>query len=150
MSVQVYVYDLSNGLAAVFAPMVIGAPLEAVFHTSVVVFGKEYYIDQGIKCAAPGTTKYGVPREVLERGTTEVPEDVFEDFLEELRTHEAGKYSAAAYDLFDNNCNHFSDVVLDFLVGRGLDERILTLPQQVLALPNGRALRQMLSRGQPW
>lgn len=145
--VKVYVYDLSHGLAAVYAPTILGVPLEAIFHTSVVVYGKEHYIDQGIKIATPGTTKYGLPKEVLDVGTTYVLQDILDDFLQELRDHEENKYHALSYDLFDNNCNHFTDVVMEFLVGKNLEDRILKLPQQVLATPNGQMLRQMLGGG---
>lgn len=142
-TVKVYVYDLSHGLARVYAPMVLGISLDAIYHTSVVVYGKEYYIDQGVKVAlTPGTTKYGTPVEVIDMGETEVPEELFDDYLEEHRN--AGKYHPATYDLFDNNCNHFTDDSLQFLVGQPLVERILTLPQQVLATPAGQSLRGML------
>lgn len=144
--VKVNVYDLSGGLAALYSPMILGSSIEAIYHTLVVVYGKEYYIDQGIKShPTPGQTKYGVPKEVLEMGNTFIPEEVFDEFLEDLRNHDQGKYTSLGYDLFDNNCNHFTDVVLDFLVGKNLEDRILKLPQQVLATPNGQMLRQMLS-----
>lgn len=142
-------YDLSHGLAAMYAPMMLGINLEAIFHTSVVVHGKEHYIDQGIKvCERPGTTKYGNPREIITMGSTGVPSDLLMDFLEDLRQHDGKKYDAVLYDLFDNNCNHFSDVLCEFLVGKNLEDRILHLPQQVLATPNGQMLKQMLLQQQ--
>lgn len=145
-TVQVYVYDLSRGLAAVYLPMVLGVQLDAIYHTSVVVWGKEYYIDQGIKvCEQPGTTKYGTPREVMAVGETEVPQEIFDDFLDDLRNHKDQKYHALLYDLFDNNCNHFTDVVIEFLAGTNLEERILGLPQQVLNTPNGKMLKAILA-----
>lgn len=141
--VQVYVYDISRGLAAVYAPMVLGIPLDAIYHTSIVVYGKEFYIDQGIKIATrPGTTKFGAPKEVLNLGYTYVTEDIFNDYINELK--QEFKYTAAAYDLFNNNCNHFTDKVGEFVSGKNLEDRILKLPEQVLATPNGLLLRQML------
>lgn len=146
--VKVYVYDLSHGMAAAYSPMILGQQIDAIYHTSVVAFGKEYYIDQGIKvCAKPGTTKYGLPREVIDMGMLLIDEEICDDFLAELRSHEEGRYLASAYDLFDNNCNHFTDVLLEFLVGRNLEDRILKLPEQVLAHPNGQLLKQMLGGG---
>lgn len=145
--VKVYVYDLSHGLAAVYAPVILGIPLDGIYHTSTVVHGKEYYIDQGIKEAIPGTTKYGTPREVIDMGETYVTKDILEDFLQELRVREDKKYHASKYDLFDNNCNHFTDTVLEFLTGSHLEDRILGLPQRVLASPNGMLLRQMIGGG---
>lgn len=46
--VQVYVYDLSRGLARNYSRMFLGTEIEAIYHTSVVVRGKEYYLDRGI------------------------------------------------------------------------------------------------------
>ncbi|KAK7686782.1 hypothetical protein QCA50_009853 [Cerrena zonata] len=144
-SVKVYVYDLSHGMAAVYSPMILGSRIDAIYHTSVVVYGKEHYIDQGIKSwPEPGTTKYGTPKEVIDMGHTYVTEDILDDFLDELKNHEEMKYSAIKYDLFDNNCNHFTDVLLEFLVGKNLEDRILKLPQQVLSSPNGEMLKQLL------
>lgn len=143
--VKVYVYDLSHGLAAIYSPMILGKQIDAIYHTLIVVFGKEYYIDQGIKTwPTPGTTKYGTPKEVLSLGSTYVTEDIFNDFLDELRNHDEMKYDAIKYDLFDNNCNHFTDTLLEFLVGKNLEDRILKLPQEVLNSANGAMLRQML------
>lgn len=148
LPVKVYVYDLSHGLAAIYSPMVLGRAIEGIFHTSVVYNNKEYYIDQGIKiCEAPGTTKYGLPKEVLSVGDTYVLQEILEEFIEELRAHEDQRYHALKYDLFDNNCNHFTDVLIEFLVGKNLEDRILKLPQQVLDTPNGQMLRQMLGGG---
>ena len=42
--VTLYVYDLSQGMASTFGPMLIGRPIEGVWHTSVVVFGKQTQI----------------------------------------------------------------------------------------------------------
>lgn len=146
---KVYVYDLSHGLAAIYAPLILGINIDAIYHTSVVVYDKEHYINQGISTSTPGTTKYGTPIEILDMGETFVTPDIFEDFLDELRNHEDLKYNSVKYDLFDNNCNHFTDVLLDFLVGKNLEDRILKLPQQVLNSPNGHILRQMIGSYQP-
>ena len=48
-SVQVYAYDLTQGMAKIYGPMFIGKPVEAIYHTSVVVFGKEYFFGGGIQ-----------------------------------------------------------------------------------------------------
>lgn len=145
--VKVHVYDLSHGLAALYSPQFLGKSIDAVYHTLVVAFGKEYYIDQGIKASEVGRTKYGIPKEVLDVGETYITEDILIDFLDDLRNHDQQKYHALAYDLFENNCNHFTDVVMEFLVGKNLEDRILKLPQEVLSSPMGPMLRQMLNGG---
>lgn len=145
--VKVYVYDLSRGLASVLSPQILGVSLDAIYHTSIVIYDKEYYIDQGIKInSPPGTTKYGTPIEIKSYGKCYITPDILDEFLQELRTHPDMKYSAEKYHLFDNNCNHFTSVMLEFLTGNPLDEYILELPQQVLNTPNGQLLRLMLEQ----
>lgn len=144
-NVQVYVYDLSHGLARMYSPMVLGVSIDAIYHTSVVVRNKEYYLDQGIKVNVPGQTKYGTPIEILEIGKTYVNDEILTDFLNDLKNHEDMKYHAMSYDLFTNNCNHFTDVLIEFLCGKNLEERILKLPEAVLNTPNGQLLQQMIS-----
>lgn len=146
-TVQVYVYDLSQGLARVYSPMLLGILIDAIYHTSVVIRNKEYYLDQGIKVnSPPGHTKYGTPIEVLEIGTTGVDDELLNDFINELKNHDEMKYHAVNYNLFTNNCNHFTDVVIDFLCGKNLKDRILKLPDTVLNTPNGQLLQQMLGQ----
>ena len=145
-TVQVYVYDLSQGLARVYSPMLLGILIDAIYHTSVVIRNKEYYLDQGIKVnSPPGHTKYGTPIEVLEIGTTGVDDELLNDFINELKNHDEMKYHAVNYNLFTNNCNHFTDVVIDFM-WQNLEDRILKLPDTVLNTPNGQLLQQMLGQ----
>ena len=146
-TVQVYVYDLSQGLARVYSPMLLGILIDSIYHTSVVIRNKEYYLDQGIKVnSPPGHTKYGTPIEVLEIGTTGVDDELLNDFINELKNHDEMKYHAVNYNLFTNNFNHFTDVVIDFLCGKNLEDRILKLPDTVLNTPNGQLLQQMLGQ----
>lgn len=144
--VKVHVYDLSQGLARVYAPMILGIDLDAIYHTGVVVYDKEHYIDQGVKANYPGTTKYGSPIEVIDVGSTYISPEIFEEYLNELRVED--RFQPHKYDLFENNCNHFTDHMLEFLVGKNLDSRILNLPQQVLNTPNGHLLKQMIGSQQ--
>lgn len=147
--VKVYVYDLSKGLAPILSPQILGIRLDAIYHTSIVIYNKEFYIDQGIKVnSPPGTTKYGTPIEIKSYGKCYITPDIFDEFLQDLKDRPDMKYSAVSYDLFDNNCNHFTSVMLEFLTGNTLEDRILTLPQQVLTTPNGQMLKQLLGGSQ--
>ena len=38
--VQVYIYDLSQGMASQLGPQLIGRPIEGIWHTAVVVHGQ--------------------------------------------------------------------------------------------------------------
>ncbi len=39
--------DLTNGLASVLGPMLLGQPVEGAWHTSIVVGNKEYFFGGG-------------------------------------------------------------------------------------------------------
>lgn len=56
MKVLLYVYDLSGGLARQLSLPLTGKFIEGIWHTSVVVFGREVYYGQGILESRPGTT----------------------------------------------------------------------------------------------
>ncbi|KAF9770363.1 hypothetical protein IL306_012096 [Fusarium sp. DS 682] len=52
-----------------------------------------------------------------------------------------------AYDLFHHNCNNFSDSFANFLLGKGIPEHIVKMPQAVLDSPMGRMLLPQLTQG---
>ena len=54
--------------------------------------------------------------------------------------------SRQAYDLFKHNCNNFSDSFATFLLGKGIPDHILHMPQAVLDSPMGRALLPQLTQ----
>ena len=42
-AVELYVYDLTNGLAKQISPMMLGIQVDAIFHTAIVIAGTEYF-----------------------------------------------------------------------------------------------------------
>jgi hypothetical protein len=54
--VLLYVYDLSGGLARQLSLPLTGKYIEGIWHTSVVVYGREVYYGQGILESVPGMT----------------------------------------------------------------------------------------------
>ncbi|XP_073952958.1 uncharacterized protein [Choristoneura fumiferana] len=51
--VDLYIYDLTQGLAAILSPAIMGRQVEGVWHTSLVVFRGEYYYGGGGVACAP-------------------------------------------------------------------------------------------------
>eukprot|EP00291_Cryptomonas_curvata_P007298 CAMPEP_0172192564 /NCGR_PEP_ID=MMETSP1050-20130122/24398_1 /TAXON_ID=233186 /ORGANISM="Cryptomonas curvata, Strain CCAP979/52" /LENGTH=112 /DNA_ID=CAMNT_0012867881 /DNA_START=12 /DNA_END=347 /DNA_ORIENTATION=+ len=109
----------------------LGKQIDGIWHTGVVVFGKEYYFGGGIQAGTPFMTPYGRPVEVVPLGDTHIPKDVFQDFLQEI----GPRFSMETYDLLQNNCNNFSQEVAMFLTGRALPPHITGLPAEVLNSP---------------
>lgn len=64
---------------------ILGFQLDAIYHTSIQVNGREYVYDGGIIAIAPGSSHLGQPMEKMHLGTTNLPIDVIEEFLDSLR-----------------------------------------------------------------
>jgi desumoylating isopeptidase 1 len=138
--VTVLLYDLSQGMAKTMSLGLIGKQLDGIWHTSVVVYGKEYCFGQGIEEMIPGNAPYGHPVQRFDMGFTEIPKEVFLDYMNTLRT----VWTAEKYHLFDNNCNSFSNEVCNFLVGKDIPSFITGLPAEFLNTPMGQMLKPLL------
>jgi thiol-disulfide isomerase/thioredoxin len=141
MEVQLYVYDLSQGIAKQMSLQFLGTQIDAVYHTSLVFDGVEYFFGAGVQtCRPPGTTHHGRPIEIIPLGNTELPFETILDYLESLKE----VYTPESYDLFTHNCNNFTNDFAMFLFGRGIPGHITNLPAKVLETPFGQMLRPQL------
>jgi hypothetical protein len=64
---------------------ILGFQLDAIYHTSIELNGKEYVYDGGIIAIRPGSSHLGQPLEKIPLGRTNLPMDVIEEFLDSLR-----------------------------------------------------------------
>ncbi|RDX49944.1 DUF862-domain-containing protein [Lentinus brumalis] len=135
--VQLYVYDLSNGLAKQLSRQLTGRQIDGIWHTSVVVFGKEVFYGQGISIVKPGQSHHGQPLQILDMGETAIDEQTFDEYLAEVRDH----YTADKYHLLEFNCNSFTNDCIGFLTGGSIPAWIKDLPSDFLSTPFGAALR---------
>ncbi|OBZ71746.1 Desumoylating isopeptidase 1 [Grifola frondosa] len=135
--VQLYVYDLSNGLAQQLSLQLTGRQINGIWHTSVVVFGQEIFYGQGICTTKPGQSHHGQPLQMLDMGDTAIDEETFQEYLTEMREH----YTADKYHLLDWNCNSFTNDCVGFLTGNAIPSWIKDLPSDFLSTPFGAALR---------
>ncbi|KAL1302295.1 hypothetical protein AAFC00_002712 [Neodothiora populina] len=140
MDVELYVYDLSKGLARVMSMGLVGIQIDAVYHTSIVLGGVEYFYGAGVQTCLPGQTHHGQPMEIIKLDKTELPMDVVLSYLESLKE----LYTYENYDLFSHNCNNFTHDFSMFLVGKGIPEHITSLPSQVLNTPFGAMIKNQL------
>lgn len=105
-NVRLRCYDLSQGMAAQFAPM-FGLQLEAIWHTGIEFQGTEYFFSGGIQMMPPQQVErtFGLrPTKVLDLGETTKTKQQLESFLRSIHP----RFTAATYDLFNHNCNHFT------------------------------------------
>ena len=83
----------------------------------------------------------GTPTKTIDLGTTEIPEEIFMELLQDIAPH----WNASTYDLFNHNCNNFTNEVANLVMGHGIPEDIVGLPQEFLATPLGQSLAPMLT-----
>lgn len=143
-SVKLHLYDLSQGMAKQFSGSMLGKQIDGIWHTGIVVYGREYFYGGGICDDVPGKTPYGIPIKTIDLGVTEIPKDMFMDFLREINP----KFLPEKYDLFKNNCNNFSDECAQFLVGEKIPSYITGLPEEVLKTPLGKMLQPTITQMQ--
>jgi len=140
MEVQLYVYDLTHGMARGMSKQFLGIQIDAVYHTSLVFNNIEYFFGAGVQTCYPGATHHGRPMEIIPMGTTQLPLETILEYLESLKE----VYTAESYDLFAHNCNNFTNDFSMFLVGKGIPDHITSLPQKVLDTPFGQMLKPQL------
>lgn len=158
-AVELLVYDVSKGASKYVSPIVLGRHFEAIYHSSVLVYGTEFWYggklfmnEPPCKCFSPPLVESAVPLEpssyhenlkTVHLGYTFVTQAEFSRFLtREMLT----KYTSDNYDVLTNNCNCFCEDVVRFLTGNGIPDEILNMPQQVMHTPGARILRPLLNR----
>ncbi|XP_014782370.1 uncharacterized protein LOC106877851 [Octopus bimaculoides] len=139
--VEVYIYDLSKGMATALSMPLLGKQIDGIWHTAIVVFGMEYYFGaNGISYCEPAQTIIGQPDTIKNLGTTSISCDVFTDFLYGLSNDQ---FKPERYNLFDHNCNTFSNEVAQFLTGNKIPSYIIDLPAEVANTPLGSMMKSM-------
>jgi len=142
--VELFVYDLTRGLARTLSPALLGKQIEGVWHTGVVAYGREYFFGSaGIESCSPGGTVLGEPDRIEVLGESQVPYQLFLEYIFGLGE---SAYRPGAYELLSHNCNNFSDDISQFLCGRGVPKSILSLPQEVLNTPFGQTIAPLLAQ----
>ena len=121
--------------------MLLGQQIDAVYHTSIQVYGKEYFFGGGICETNPKQTPYGKPIEEIPLGETQIPKEVFLDYLKDI-DH---KFTPEKYDLINHNCNMFTADIAEFLTGKPLDKKYSGQAKTLLDSPAGQMFKPYLT-----
>lgn len=138
--VILHYYDLSQGVAKSMSQQLVGKYFEGVWHTGICVYEKEYYYGGGISWDRMGRTPFGTPTKQLSLGFTDIPQELFMEFLREAQS----EWSADTYHVFEHNCNHFTNAAADFLLGEGIPADIINQPKEFLSTPMGQMISPMM------
>lgn len=141
MSVQLRLYDLSNGLAHQISTSLLGKYIEGIWHSGIVYNDIEFFYGGGICKQPAGDYASGVPTKVVSLGTTMVSLQVFQEFLENI----SYKYTLEAYHLLHHNCNHFTDECAKFLLGIHIPDYVKNLSADVINTPFGAMIQPLIN-----
>lgn len=136
-AVSLRVYDISKGyakqLSASMAPLLGGKVFDGVWHTSVVVFDREWQYSGSLvsSAASQGRSDGLAVSKTHNLGKTSKSIEEFQLFLETV----SSKYTEETYSLRNNNCNHFADAAAMFLLEKHIPQYITSLLADVLATP---------------
>ncbi|KAI5171939.1 desumoylating isopeptidase 1 [Nematocida sp. LUAm3] len=143
-SIELWVYDLSNGQAEKLFNELLHIDIQGIWHSSVVCNGSEHYFFSGIKKALPGSTHFGAPVKTIPFGKSEKTPQELQKYLE-ANDH---RFTDATYDLFLHNCNHFSNDLLKFLVNQEIPIYIMEPAILLQNNPIGEMVKQLISSAQ--
>jgi len=142
-NVELYYYDLLGSVSKMALAAVTGTREEGIWHTSIVTYGKEFYYLNWITEDDPGETEFGTPVKKLLLGKTLWSEQQFRKYaVAELDP----MFSRDTYDFLDNNCNHVSDRMSMFLLGRHIPSDVLLLSDRLRKPLTIRAARPVVQR----
>merc|ERR1712048_879380 len=101
-------YDVTAQTSRAVFNFFTGLESDGIWHTSIVVFSREYYCAGMLWQSDPGSTCFGDPKRMVSLGHTwRRPDELINWIVRELRP----VFTYATYDVISNNCNHFSDRV---------------------------------------
>ena len=137
--VHLAIYDISGGWARWLSPVLFCRRIPIAPHTGILIFGHEFYWSGGLQKTSHEEfmNSWRIrPIEIVELGRTQIPEDLFQDFILNVTS----QYTANTYSLLDNNCNAFTEQCAQFLLGRSIPSSIREAPEAVKQSPLGRFL----------
>ena len=65
---SLHLYDVSRGLASRFSPILLGRPLDGLWHTNVVVGDREFSYGPPVRSYSTGQSALGAPSKVIPIG----------------------------------------------------------------------------------
>eukprot|EP01055_Gregarina_sp_Pseudo9_P000426 Gregarina_sp_Pseudo_9__425@NODE_1277_length_1721_cov_107_445303_g1200_i0_p1_GENE_NODE_1277_length_1721_cov_107_445303_g1200_i0NODE_1277_length_1721_cov_107_445303_g1200_i0_p1_ORF_typecomplete_len409_score59_39Peptidase_C97/PF05903_14/3_2e36tRNAsynt_2e/PF02091_15/0_23_NODE_1277_length_1721_cov_107_445303_g1200_i01651391 len=141
--VKLRVYDISQGAARTWSPILLGRTIEGVWHSGVEVYGYEYFYGGGIVKMKPENVEstFGIqPTRVHNLGHTDLTKSQFEKYLISIKP----MFRKEVYDLVNWNCNHFTDHAARHLVSKPIPGYISDLPKEICGTFMGKMLMMFI------
>ncbi|KAI8475014.1 MAG: PPPDE putative peptidase domain-containing protein [Monoraphidium minutum] len=138
--VSLHLYDLTRGMASALSPMLLGKHIAGIWHSGLVIHGREYFYGYGISSTRAGETPFGQPDMVVVLGSTEVPPDMLHTLIADLRP----RFRPDDYNLLQHNCNHFTSELAQLLTGEDIPEFVRSQADEVMSTPLGQQFAPLI------
>jgi len=143
--VELAMYDISGGKGKYIPSFLTsGHKFEGIWHTGVLVFGKEYWYGGGVFQSTPAKTPFGEPLRIVRLGKTLRSQKELMRYISDELRHQ---YTYGTYDVFTHNCNCFSNDVTRFLLDSAqIPEEVRLQPKWAEGGVAVKLLRPILNR----
>jgi len=160
--VELLLYDISAGYAGWFGRLLLGSRFEAIYHSSVLVFGREYWYGGKVFKSIPASESknFGPPLtesvirlspseyvpglEVVKMGYTLA---TVKDWHYYVNKKLCNDFTVDSYDALSNNCNSFANAAVTFLTGGGkLPDEVTQQVTELMNTPVASMLRPAMNR----
>jgi hypothetical protein len=81
-----------------------------------------------------------LPVKEIKLTDTEIPKELFESYISEI----ASRFTQETYHLLENNCNHFTNDICNFLTGTSIPDWILKQHEEIFSTPMGKMFMPMI------
>lgn len=115
------IYKIGTPQMVIMLNSIAKTKFEAIWHTSIEVFNKEYYFGDRIYISEPNKTSHGKPFKTYDLGETNFSEEDFNMFLNNI----SKQFGPNTYNILLNNCNHFTNICSQFLCDKSIPQYIL-------------------------
>ncbi|VDM35454.1 unnamed protein product [Hydatigera taeniaeformis] len=130
------------GLSKLLSQTLVGKQFDGIWHTSVVVYNREYFFSQGgISCCRPGSVQGA---QLVERKLVGKTCFSDEDLKKYIDTLSESLFKPGSYELLKHNCNTFSAHLIKHLTGKEIPAYITSLPSDFLKTPLGSTFQGIL------
>eukprot|EP00746_Dinoflagellata_sp_MGD_P125142 gnl/MRDRNA2_/MRDRNA2_59849_c0_seq1.p1 gnl/MRDRNA2_/MRDRNA2_59849_c0~~gnl/MRDRNA2_/MRDRNA2_59849_c0_seq1.p1 ORF type:complete len:563 (-),score=112.58 gnl/MRDRNA2_/MRDRNA2_59849_c0_seq1:225-1913(-) len=164
--VELLVYDITQGNSELFSGVLLGQKLEAIYHSSVLVHGKEFWFGGNIFMNLPPMTRVfgptlqtsskmklqqsfyksalGAPMKSVHLGYTLMTLDEIVEY--QHRPSMNDKFTPQTYDVLTRNCNHYSNELAQVLCGNHIPDVITSQPLVIMDAPHMKQFRPLLNK----
>lgn len=159
--VELLLYDITKGNSELFSSVLLGQKFEAIYHSSILVHGKEFWYGGNIFMSKPPMSEHFGPTldkssKMKLQQSTYLPKlksvhlgytlMTMDEIIEYQSQEMSGNFTPSSYDVLTQNCNHFSNHLARVLCGQCISEVITQQPQLVLDAPRMRFLIPLLNK----